>query len=71
MTSAGDVPRQVRVLLGGKPIPARYAGADVHNGLVTVRGQRLYSLISFPSDGEDNFTLDIPPGVSAYDFTFG
>jgi cytochrome c biogenesis protein CcdA/thiol-disulfide isomerase/thioredoxin len=71
MTSAGNVPRQVRVLLSGKPIPARYAGTDVHDGLVTVQGQRLYSLISLPSDAQGRFTLDIPPGVSAYDFTFG
>jgi cytochrome c biogenesis protein CcdA/thiol-disulfide isomerase/thioredoxin len=71
MTSAGNVPRQVRVLLSGKPIPARYAGTDVHDGLVTVEGQRLYGLISLPSDAQGRFTLDIPPGVSAYDFTFG
>jgi cytochrome c biogenesis protein CcdA/thiol-disulfide isomerase/thioredoxin len=71
MTSAGNVPRQVRVLLSGKPIPARDEGADVRNGLVTVRGQRLYNLISLPSDAQGRFTLDIPPGVSAYDFTFG
>jgi cytochrome c biogenesis protein CcdA/thiol-disulfide isomerase/thioredoxin len=71
MTSAGNKPRQVHVLLGGKPIPARYAGADVRGGVVTVRGQRLYSLISLSSDAQGDFTLEIPPGVSAYDFTFG
>jgi cytochrome c biogenesis protein CcdA/thiol-disulfide isomerase/thioredoxin len=71
MTSTGDRPRQVRVLLNGKPIPARTAGADVHDGLVTVRGQRLYSLVSLPDDEQQTFTIQIPPGVSAYDFTFG
>jgi cytochrome c biogenesis protein CcdA/thiol-disulfide isomerase/thioredoxin len=72
MTSAGNRPRTVRVLLGGRPIPARYAGSDVRSGgLVTVRGQRLYSLISLPSAAQGAFTLQIPRGVSAYDFTFG
>ena len=38
---------------------------------MAVRGQRLYSLVSLPADQQQTFTLDIPPGVSAYDFTFG
>ena len=71
MTSAGNVPRQVHVLLDGRPIPAADAGSDVHDGTVTVQGQRLYSLISLPSAQQHDFTLEIPPGVSAYDFTFG
>jgi cytochrome c biogenesis protein CcdA/thiol-disulfide isomerase/thioredoxin len=72
MTSAGNRPRTVRVLLGGQPIPARYAGSDVRpGGYVTVRGQRLYNLISLPSAAQGAFTLQIPRGVSAYDFTFG
>jgi cytochrome c biogenesis protein CcdA/thiol-disulfide isomerase/thioredoxin len=71
MTSAGNVPRQVKVLLNGKPIPAAEAGADVHRGVVTVQGQRLYSLVSLPGDEQDAVTLEVPPGVSAYDFTFG
>jgi cytochrome c biogenesis protein CcdA/thiol-disulfide isomerase/thioredoxin len=71
MTSAGNVPRQVRILLDGKPIPARAAGADVHGGVVTVRGQRLYSLVSLPQAEQHGVTVQVPPGVSAYDFTFG
>jgi cytochrome c biogenesis protein CcdA len=71
MTSAGNVPRQVRVLVDGHPILAKEEGADVHGGLVTVQGQRLYSLVSLPQDGQFSVTLDVPPGVSAYDFTFG
>jgi cytochrome c biogenesis protein CcdA/thiol-disulfide isomerase/thioredoxin len=71
MTSAGNVPRTVRVLLNGRPIRAGAAGADVRNGAVVVRGQRLYGLISFPSAEQQTFTLEIPEGVSAYDFTFG
>ncbi len=38
---------------------------------MTVVGQRLYSLISLPTAQPQTFTLDLPPGVSAYDFTFG
>ena len=47
MTSAGRHPA-VRVLLDGRPIPPATAGADVRGGLVTVRGQRLYTLVSLP-----------------------
>jgi hypothetical protein len=36
-----------------------------------VSGQRLYSLVSLPQAEQHAFTLQIPPGVSAYDFTFG
>jgi cytochrome c biogenesis protein CcdA/thiol-disulfide isomerase/thioredoxin len=71
MTSAGNVPRTARVLLDGKPIAADQAGSDVHGGLVTVRGQRLYSLVSAPDDETATITVKVPPGVSAYDFTFG
>jgi len=71
MTSAGNVPRTGQVLLDGKPIAAGQAGSDVHDGLVTVRGQRLYSLVSAPDDETATITVKLPPGVSAYDFTFG
>ena len=50
------------MLVNGKPIPASEAGSDVHNGLVTVQGQRLYSLISLPGDQQQTFTIQIPPG---------
>ncbi len=71
MTSNDNRARTARVLVNGKPIPASEAGSDVHHGLVTVQGQRLYSLISLPGDQQQSFTVQIPPGVSAYDFTFG
>jgi cytochrome c biogenesis protein CcdA/thiol-disulfide isomerase/thioredoxin len=71
LTSAGNVPRQARVLLDGQPIPSAHAGADVKNGVITVTGQRLYSLVSFPAAQQFDFTIELPPGVSAYDFTFG
>jgi cytochrome c biogenesis protein CcdA/thiol-disulfide isomerase/thioredoxin len=71
LTSAGNVPRRGQLLLDGKPLPAAHAGADVKNGTVTITGQRLYSLISFPNAQQFTFTVQLPPGVSAYDFTFG
>jgi thiol-disulfide isomerase/thioredoxin len=71
MTSNGNVPRTGEVLLDGKPIPNKYAGADVHNSHFTVVGERLYSLVSFPADEQAIVTVVVPHGVSAYDFTFG
>jgi cytochrome c biogenesis protein CcdA/thiol-disulfide isomerase/thioredoxin len=71
MTSAGNTPRKVRVLLDGRPISDKQSGADVQGGIVTVRGQRLYSLVSLPGDQQHELTVQLPPGVSAYDFTFG
>jgi hypothetical protein len=71
MTSAGNTPRAARVLLDGHPISDEQAGADVHNGKVTVRGQRLYSLVSLPNAQQHVITVQLPPGISAYDFTFG
>jgi cytochrome c biogenesis protein CcdA/thiol-disulfide isomerase/thioredoxin len=71
LSSAGARPRQVQVLLDGKPIPAADAGADVHGGSVTVRGQRLYTLVSLPRDERHRLSLRVAPGVSGFAFTFG
>jgi thiol-disulfide isomerase/thioredoxin len=71
MTSADNLPRTVRVLLDGHAIPASAAGADVRRGQVTVRSQRLYSLVSLPQAEFHALTVEVPPGVRAYDFTFG
>jgi cytochrome c biogenesis protein CcdA/thiol-disulfide isomerase/thioredoxin len=71
LSSAGESPRQVQVLLDGKPISAKDAGADVRAGAVTVTRQRLYSLVSLPTDQEHRLSLRFAPGVSGYAFTFG
>src|SRR5581483_2002706 len=71
MSSRGAEPLPVRVLLDGHPIAARDAGADVHGGTVTVRGQRLYSLVSLPAGRRGHLSLRLAPGVSGYAFTFG
>jgi cytochrome c biogenesis protein CcdA/thiol-disulfide isomerase/thioredoxin len=64
-------PSTVQVLLDGHPIPAAEAGSDVHDGVVTVTGQRLYSLVSLPGDEQHRLTLRFAPGVTGYAFTFG
>jgi cytochrome c biogenesis protein CcdA/thiol-disulfide isomerase/thioredoxin len=63
--------RQVHVYLDGKPIPDGIAGPDVHDGVLTVQGQRLYSLVNLPRVGRHLLTLRFDPGVSGYAFTFG
>ncbi len=71
LSSDGDRPRRVHVRLDGKPISARDAGADVRGGVVTVRRQRLYSLVKIGSIQEHVLTLRLDPGVAGYAFTFG
>jgi cytochrome c biogenesis protein CcdA/thiol-disulfide isomerase/thioredoxin len=64
-------PSSVQVLLDGRPIPAADAGADVHDGVVTITHQRLYSLVSLPDDEQHRLTLRLSPGVTGFAFTFG
>src|SRR5262245_16342374 len=63
--------RQVQVLLDGRPIPAKLAGADVHSGRVTVHEQRLYRLVDLPAVARHRLSLIFDPGISGYAFTFG
>src|SRR5215218_6413793 len=44
-----DRARRIQVLLDGRPIPAKLAGADVRRGRVTVQAQRLYRLLDLPA----------------------
>ncbi len=71
MSSDGDQPRTVRVLLDGRPVTAPAAGADVRDGRLTVRRQRLYSLVDLPATSQHRLGLRLPPGVSAFAFPFG
>jgi cytochrome c biogenesis protein CcdA/thiol-disulfide isomerase/thioredoxin len=63
--------RRVRVLLDGRPIPVRLAGADVHHGVVTVTSQRLYDLVDLPRVEHRTLRLVPERGVMGYAFTFG
>jgi cytochrome c biogenesis protein CcdA/thiol-disulfide isomerase/thioredoxin len=71
LSSADGRPRPVQVLLDGRPISAWQAGADVHGGVVTIRRQRLYTLVSLPHAQRRQLSLRFAPGVSGYAFTFG
>jgi cytochrome c biogenesis protein CcdA/thiol-disulfide isomerase/thioredoxin len=71
LTSPGERPLQVHVLLDGRPISAADSGTDVHDGVVTVRRERLYSLVSLPNDQQHRLSLRFADGVTAWDFTFG
>ena len=69
--SRGDRRRHVRVLLDGKSIKPKEAGADVRHGRLTVSGQRLYRLVAVPLAGEHRLSLRFDPGVTGFAFTFG
>ena len=71
LSSRGGTPRQLRVELDGRPIRAADAGPDVHDGSVTVRGQRLYRLVALDKTERHRLTLRFAPGISGYAFTFG
>jgi cytochrome c biogenesis protein CcdA/thiol-disulfide isomerase/thioredoxin len=71
LSSQNERPMQVQVMLDGHPIPAADSGADVHDGVVTVRRQRLYWLASLPGDQSQELELRFANGLLAYDFTFG
>jgi len=71
LSSRGDRPRKVQVRLDGRPIAAADAGTDVRDATVTVRKQRLYSLVKVDDIEEHVLTLRFDNGVSGYAFTFG
>jgi thiol-disulfide isomerase/thioredoxin len=71
LSSPGDRPLPVEVQLDGRPIAAKDAGADVHAGTLTVRGQRLYTLVSLARSERHHLALRFAPGISGYAFTFG
>jgi hypothetical protein len=66
-----DRARSVQVLLDGRPIAAKLAGADVRGGRVAVRDQRLYRLVDLPAVSRHRLSLIFDPGISGYAFTFG
>ena len=69
--SARRAARHIQVLLDGKPIPAKLAGADVRRGAATIRAQRLYRLVDLPAVSQHRLTLRFDPGITGYAFTFG
>ncbi len=71
LSSPGERPLPVEVLLDGHPISNADAGTDVHHDIVTVRSERLYSLVSLQGDEQHRLSLRFANGVTGYDFTFG
>jgi cytochrome c biogenesis protein CcdA/thiol-disulfide isomerase/thioredoxin len=71
LSSEGERARRLRVLLDGKPISKADAGSDVHDGVVRVTAQRLYSLVSLRGDARHRLGLRLDSGVVGYAFTFG
>jgi cytochrome c biogenesis protein CcdA/thiol-disulfide isomerase/thioredoxin len=71
LASKDHRPRRMQVLLDGHPISAAQAGADVHNGSVTVTDERLYSLVSLSSNQRHRLSLRLASGITGYSFTFG
>jgi thiol-disulfide isomerase/thioredoxin len=64
-------PRPARVLLDGRPIPQAVAGTAVRGGTTQVQMQDVYNLVDLPSVQTHTLTVQFPPGVTVYDFTFG
>jgi cytochrome c biogenesis protein CcdA/thiol-disulfide isomerase/thioredoxin len=60
-----------RVLLDGHPIAQADAGGDVHGATASIGFQRLYRLVELPRVERHVLTVEVPPGVSVYSFTFG
>ena len=50
------------------PLPT---GTDVHDGLMTVSGQRLYNVVAMEGAGVGRLSLRFDSGIHAYSFTFG
>jgi cytochrome c biogenesis protein CcdA/thiol-disulfide isomerase/thioredoxin len=63
--------RRVKVLLDGKPISRRLAGADARSATVRVRAHRLYDVADLPGVESRTVTLRFEHGVTGYSFTFG
>jgi hypothetical protein len=64
-------PRNVRVLLDGRPVPQQLSGSDVHAAVASVSFQRLYRLVELPRVERHSLTVELQAGVSGYAFTFG
>jgi cytochrome c biogenesis protein CcdA/thiol-disulfide isomerase/thioredoxin len=56
----GAASQRLQATLDGRPLPG-----------VSVTNQQLYTVVSLPRAGSHLLRLQLPPGLAAYDFTFG
>jgi len=61
----------LHVLLDGHLLPPADSGGDVRAATASVGFQRLYRLVELPRVERHVLTVQAPPGVSLYSFTFG
>jgi cytochrome c biogenesis protein CcdA/thiol-disulfide isomerase/thioredoxin len=71
LVADADAPIEVEVMQDGVPVGLE-AGADVHDGILTVEGSRLYKVIHNAAPGMHILELHVKKaGLRAYTFTFG
>jgi thiol-disulfide isomerase/thioredoxin len=68
---ADGAPRELDLLLDGRPLPERLAGEDVSAATATIGEQRLYRLVDLPLAGRHTLELRFEPQITGYAFTFG
>jgi cytochrome c biogenesis protein CcdA/thiol-disulfide isomerase/thioredoxin len=64
-------PRDIDVILDGRPIAEDDAGDDVNGATARIGEQRLYRLVDLPEAGRHTLELRFERGISGYAFTFG
>ena len=62
---------EVRLLLDGKPVPAKMIGRDAPGGIVRTGRSDLYWLLALPAPATHRLTLVAQRGFRLYTFTFG
>jgi thiol-disulfide isomerase/thioredoxin len=69
--AASSSPVEVRLMLDGKPVPAKVLGADAPAGAVRVSASDLYRLLHLTSPETHRLTLIADKGFRLFTFTFG
>ena len=63
---------EIEVYLDGNPVPEKYAGKDVQDGILKVEESALYNIITSEEASTHELELQIKnPGVEIFTFTFG
>ncbi len=63
---------EIEIYLDGNPIPEKYAGKDVQDGILKVREPSLYNVISSETASTHELELQVKnTGFEIFTFTFG